>query len=112
LERRLNSKNAYLRKNQNIVYYVYILTNSNRSVLYVGVTNDLKVRLNYHQSPSLSSNSFTKKYKAYFLIYFETYSQVIDAISREKEIKGWTRKRKEELINTQNKSWKFLNDSM
>ncbi|WP_313191236.1 GIY-YIG nuclease family protein [Sphingobacterium sp.] len=92
------------------MYYVYILTNSNRTVLYVGVTNDLKVRLTFHKSPSLSHNSFTNRYKVYFLIYFETFSHVLDAITREKEIKRWTRKRKEELINTQNKEWKFLND--
>lgn len=65
-------------------FYVYILTNKNRNVLYTGVTNNLKLRLQQHKS-KLNPNSFTSKYNSHFLIYFEKFSWIQLAIEREKE---------------------------
>jgi putative endonuclease len=93
-------------------YYVYILTNKAKTVLYTGFTNDLKDRLNFHQNPEANSKAFTTKYKCYYLIYWEHYSDVEVAINREKEIKGWVRAKKEALINDFNPKWRFLNDEI
>ncbi|WP_417431303.1 GIY-YIG nuclease family protein [Halpernia sp.] len=93
-------------------YYVYILTNKIKTVLYTGVTNDLKNRLYWHKNPEAISRHFTTKYKCYFLIFFEHYQDIDIAINREKQIKGWTRKKKDELISNFNSSWRFLNDEV
>ena len=95
-------------------YYVYITTNKNKTVLYTGITNDLRRRLWEHEQSSHVPNtkSFTGKYNAYYLIYYEVYGQVTDAIAREKEIKGWRSEKKEALINKMNPEWKFLNDEV
>lgn len=90
-------------------YFVYILTNKNKTVLYIGVTNDLEIRLRQHINGE-NTVAFTKKYNCHFLAYFERFQCVNDAIAREKELKGWTRNRKNLLIETENKNWKFLND--
>lgn len=92
-------------------YYVYILTNKNKTVLYVGLTNDLHRRLIEHEQSSTTANSksFTGKYNVHFLIYYETFGHISDAIAREKEIKDWRREKKEALINKLNPDWKFLN---
>ena len=93
-------------------YFVYILTNKNKTVLYTGVTNNLRERL-YHHKNSLENNySFTKRYNCYYLIYFEQFIEVDQAIAREKEIKGWKRNKKNKLITSFNAEWKFLNDEM
>ncbi len=88
-------------------YYTYILTNQNKTVLYVGVTNDLQTRLSQHR---LKKKTFTYRYNCFHLVYYEQYSKVEYAISREKEIKRWRRKRKEELINKTNPNWDFLEE--
>jgi putative endonuclease len=95
-------------------YFVYITTNKNKTVLYTGVTNDLRARLAQHQQSSLSfpSSSFAGKYNAVFLIYYERFDFIEHAIEREKEIKGWRRSKKEALIATLNPEWKFLNDEI
>lgn len=93
-------------------YYVYILTNKIKSVLYIGVTNDLKTRLYYHQNPEANSKHFTHKYQCKYLVYFEHYQNIEIAIDREKQLKKWNRKKKENLINTKNSSWSFLNDEI
>ena len=93
-------------------YYVYILTNKNKTVLYTGVTNNLKERLYFHQNPLPFSKAFTTKYKCYFLVYFEHFFEIDDAIKREKQIKGKSRAKKELLINKFNADWKFLNNSI
>ena len=95
-------------------YAVYILTNFNKTVLYIGVTNDLEQRLIEHfiDSNNPLSNKFTAKYKAIYLVYYESYNYVNDAIAREKEIKKWRREKKEKLIFSFNPEWKFLNDSL
>ncbi|GGE09653.1 hypothetical protein GCM10011516_04210 [Sphingobacterium cellulitidis] len=61
---------------------------------------------------TLSQNAYTKKYKVFYLIYFEAFAEVVDAIKREKEIDSMSRKMKEELINSKNKNWEFLNDKI
>lgn len=93
-------------------YFVYILTNKNRKVLYTGVTNNLRERLFWHIYSEEVSNHFAAKYKCFYLIYFEQFNDVKVAISREKQIKGWTRKKKEDLISSFNSSWNFLNDEI
>ena len=93
-------------------YFVYILTNKNKTVLYTGVTNNLKNRLLYHQNNSAIKLSFTSKYKCYYLIYFEQFTEIKQAIIREKQLKGWLRSKKEQLINSINPNWDFLNDTI
>ncbi|WP_102978539.1 MULTISPECIES: GIY-YIG nuclease family protein [Chryseobacterium] len=93
-------------------YYVYILTNKIKTVLYTGVTNDLKSRLYWYQNPEAIDKSFTTKYKCFYLVYFEQFADVETAIKREKQIKGWTRIKKENLIKEFNPTWKFLNDDV
>ena len=90
-------------------YYVYILTNLNKTVLYIGITNDLKARLYWHQNPDAMIKHFTSKYKCFFLVYYEHFQDVEIAIAREKQFKGWTRLKKENLIKDFNPDWKFLN---
>ena len=90
-------------------YYVYILTNKAKTVLYTGVTNDLKIRLQQHKD-SLSPNSFTAKYNVHYLLYFEKFSWIQIAIAKEKEIKGWKKDKKITLIKTINPELNFLND--
>lgn len=93
-------------------YYVYILTNKTKTVLYTGVTNDLKNRLYWHKNPEAIDKSFTSKYKCFYLIYFEHFDDIETAIAREKQIKGWTRQKKENLIKGFNPDWKFLNEEI
>lgn len=92
-------------------YFVYILTNYQKTVLYVGVTNNLEVRIAQHVEGN-SINSFTHKYKCYYLVHYERFQCINDAIDREKEIKSWSRVKKNALIETENKDWKFLNDEI
>lgn len=91
-------------------YYVYILTNFKKNVIYTGVTNNLKERLYWHQNPVLNEKHFTSKYNCHFLIFYEHFTDIDAAIKREKQIKGWTRAKKEALINNFNPEWKFLNE--
>lgn len=90
------------------MFYVYILTNKNRTVLYTGVTNNLHRRLYQHKT-KLNPNSFTARYNVEFLIYYEKFVWVRQAIAREKEIKDWTRAKKLELIRSVNPNMDFLN---
>lgn len=89
-------------------YYVYILTNKVKTVLYTGVTNNLKIRLAQHKE-LLNPNSFTAKYKVHYLLYFEKFTWIQQAIAKEKEIKGWKRDKKIILIKTINPELNFLN---
>lgn len=88
-------------------YFVYILTNKYKSVLYIGVTNDLKRRLAEHCSGLIKG--FTSKYRVHYLLYYEEFNDINIAIAREKELKGWIRVRKIELIKTLNPQLDFLN---
>jgi putative endonuclease len=92
-------------------YSVYILTNFNKTVLYIGVTNNLEQRLieHYLESSNPLSNKFTAKYKAIYLVYYEDYRYIKEAIAREKELKKWRREKKDNLINTTNPNRDFLN---
>ncbi len=85
-------------------YYVYILTNSHRNVLYTGVTNDL-VRRVYEHKHHLDKGSFTARYNVEILVYYEIATDIEAAIEREKQIKGWNRKRKNKLIERKNPNW-------
>ncbi len=87
-------------------YYVYILTNQRCTVLYTGVTNNLKRRLGEHQQGD--GNGFATRYKANRLVYYETFEDVHSAIGREKQIKSWPRLRKIELVDTVNPEWRNL----
>ena len=88
-------------------YYVYLLKNANKTVLYTGVTNNLPKRVYEHKN-HLDKGSFTDRYNVENLIYYESTSDVTVAIEREKQIKGWNRKRKEKLIASKNPNWDDL----
>lgn len=75
-------------------YCVYILTNKIKTVLYTGMTNDLEQRLIEHYLDRIERKTFTGKYNCHFLVFYENYGYVNDAIAREKEIKGWLRSKK------------------
>jgi putative endonuclease len=83
-------------------YYVYVLTNKSRT-LYVGVTGNLALRLYQHQNKLVEG--FTKRYNITQLVYVEQTDHVIDAIAREKEIKGWRRSKKIALVESVNPQW-------
>ena len=95
---------SYIMKEHN--YYVYILTNKNKGVLYIGVTNSLDQRLTEHNFAK--SSSFTGKYNCHYLLYYEHFQYINRAIEREKQIKGWLRKKKEELINRRHNGLNYL----
>ena len=88
-------------------YYIYILSNENKNVIYTGVTNDL-VRRVYEHKEHLDKGSFTSRYNVENLVYYEVTSNVEAAIEREKQIKGWNRKRKNKLIESKNPNWDDL----
>jgi putative endonuclease len=90
-------------------YFIYITTNPGRSTLYIGMTNNLSKRIKQHQLNKGNPKTFAGRYYCYKLIYYETYRTAIKAIEREKELKKWSRKKKEELINSVNPEWNFLN---
>ena len=87
-------------------YFVYLLTNKNNSVLYTGVTNNLERRVAEHKF--MAKNGFTFRYNVNRLVYFETTNDIRSAIEREKQIKNYSRKRKNELVNGMNPDWKDL----
>jgi putative endonuclease len=87
-------------------YYVYILTNSDHRVLYTGVTNDLSRRVWEHREKL--ADSFTKRYNVSKLVYYEVYSDINEAIGREKQLKAGSRHRKVALINSVNAEWRDL----
>jgi putative endonuclease len=82
------------------LYYLYIVTNYNKTVLYTGITNNLEQRIIEHYTGQ--PNRFTTEYKAYYLLYYESSKYINNIIAREKEIKGWLREKKENLISSFN----------
>jgi putative endonuclease len=86
---------------------VYIMTNETKTTLYVGVTSDLKKRVWEHKN-FIFSESFTSKYKLTNLVYYEGFHRIEEAIGREKQIKGGSRKQKVELILSMNSEWDDL----
>lgn len=89
------------------MYYVYIMTNKNNTVLYTGVTNDLQRRVVEHKTKT-KINSFTARYNVNKLVFFETTNDVNGAIVREKQIKAGSRAKKIALINETNEKWEDL----
>lgn len=90
-------------------YNVYIVTNVQKTVLYLGVTNDLARRVSEHWSNRGDQKTFAGKYSCHNLVYFENHQYIEDAICREKEIKKWRRQKKVDLIESINPDWQFLN---
>jgi putative endonuclease len=91
-----------------MAYCVYITTNPAKAVLYIGVMNDLARRLGQHYENRGSKGTFAGRYFCYNLLYFEQFTDIKAAISREKELKGWTRAKKNALVATMNPAWDFL----
>ena len=87
-------------------YYIYIITNEINSVLYTGVTNDLKKRIYEHKSKLIKG--FTEKYNVDILVYYEVFDDIKDAIAREKQIKAGSRQKKIDLIESLNPKWDDL----
>jgi len=87
-------------------YYVYLLTNWNDKVMYVGVTNNLEKRIYEHKNKLVKG--FTEKYNVHKLVYYEESNDIMAAIEREKEIKKWRREKKDYLVNQANSEWKDL----
>ena len=85
---------------------VYILTNDNKTTLYVGVTSDIEQRVAQHRSGE--GDAFTRRYGLHKLVLVEYHTTMMGAIAREKQLKGWSRKRKDELIRSINPLWKDL----
>jgi len=86
---------------------VYVLTNQHNTVLYTGVTSDLTSRMHQHRAHR-DRRSFAARYNADKLVFFETTPNILAAIAREKQIKGWTRARKVVLIESTNPEWRDL----
>jgi putative endonuclease len=93
-------------------YFIYITTNPAKTVLYIGVTNDLKRRLFEHQENKGKINSFAGKFYCYNLLYYEHFTNIEHAIEREKQLKNWSRKKKEDLIKRENPNGYFLNNEV
>jgi len=88
------------------IYYVYIITNTSHKVLYTGVTNNLERRCFEHKQKKVKG--FTNRYNVDKLIYYEIFDFIDFAIAREKQIKGYSRSKKEAIINKFNKEWRDL----
>jgi putative endonuclease len=89
-------------------YYVYMLTNERRTVLYIGVTGDLQSRLRQHQAAERPG--FTQRYRVNRLVHYETYPDILTAIAREKKLKSWTRAKKNAVVETANAKWNDLSE--
>ena len=92
-------------------YYVYIITNKYRSTYYIGMTNNLGLRLQQHkENIEKGIKTFASKYNIQFLVYYEKFTWVQLAIAREKELKSWRREKKLDLIKSFNENFEFLNN--
>jgi putative endonuclease len=91
--------------------FVYILTNKHKTVLYIGVTSDLKARVWEHEN-RVHEGSFTDQYHVVYLIYYEFWDSIVLAIDREKQLKRWSRLKKETLVNSLNPEWRCLNEEI
>ncbi|MCC5669117.1 GIY-YIG nuclease family protein [Nostoc sp. CHAB 5784] len=91
-------------------YYLYIMTNNYNSVLYTGVTNNLQRRVYEHKEKMIEG--FTKKYNITKLVYYEIFEDAYTAISREKQIKAGSRRKKIDLVNRINQEWRDLYDAL
>ena len=88
------------------MHYTYILTSKKNGTLYIGVTNNLIKRIYEHKNNLV--DGFTKKYGVHYLVYFEEYQDITEAILREKRLKKWNRQWKIELIEKNNPNWRDL----
>ena len=93
------------------MYYVYLLTNASGVTLYTGVTRDL-IRRMYEHRNHLDPDCFTARYGVHKLVYYETATDVRAAIGREKQIKSWSRSRKNALVESMNPRWEDLYNSI
>jgi len=91
-------------------YYIYIISNWNNKVIYVGMTNDLERRIYEHKNKIFEG--FSKKYNLNKLVYYEYTNDVNAAIQREKQIKKWRREKKNSLVESRNPEWKDLADEL
>ena len=92
------------------MYYVYMMTNWSNNVLYIGVTNNLLRRTLEHKSKTVPG--FTQRYNLHKLVYFEDFTNINQAIDREKQLKGWKREKKNQLVNEFNKDWLDLSKAL
>ena len=92
------------------MYYVYILTNKDNRVMYIGMTNNLVRRIGEHKSEFV--DCFTKRYHVHNLVYFEEYSDVNAAIAREKQLKSWSRAKKNALVRSKNPDFADLSSEL
>ena len=92
-------------------YYVYILSNCTNTTIYTGVTNNL-IRRVYEHRQNADPHSFTAKYDIHKLVYFEYTGDVKAALEREKQIKSWSRAKKNKLVNTKNPQWVDLYETL
>ncbi|EJF08268.1 GIY-YIG nuclease family protein [Pontibacter sp. BAB1700] len=93
-------------------YFVYITSNPKKTTLYIGVTNELTRRMDEHVLNAGVPTSFAGRYYCFNLVYYERFTYVQHAIEREKQLKKWSRKKKDELIRDFNPEWKPLNDEV
>jgi len=91
-------------------FYVYIMTNNRNTVLYTGVTNNIRKRVYEHRQKL--AEGFTKKYNLVKLVYYESFGDSISAIKREKQIKAGSRRKKEDMINSVNERWQDLYETL
>jgi putative endonuclease len=94
----------------NNYFYIYILTTTQNTALYTGVTNNLIRRVYEHKNDF--TTGFTKKYHVHKLVYYETGESILSAIERERQIKSWRREKKNEMINAFNPDWHDLYDEL
>jgi putative endonuclease len=90
--------------------FVYLMTNKTQTTLYTGVTSSLVRRVTQHRNGEIQG--FTTRYNINCLVYFESFNDIRDAIGREKQIKGWTRAKKEALVGAKNPEWNDLSESV
>ncbi len=90
--------------------YIYIMSNKLRTVLYIGVTTNLENRVQQHKDEH--GSNFTEKYNCGYLLYFEFYTSIVDAIKREKQLKKWKRSWKEDLIKKHNPKLRDLSNGL
>ena len=94
------------------VYYLYIVTNPNKTTLYTGVTNNLSARIIEHWENRGQFGTFAGRYFCYNLLYYECFQFIQDAIDKEKKVKKWDRAKKDALIQTKNPEMTFLNEKV
>jgi len=92
------------------LFCVYIMTNKYNTVLYIGITSNLEGRVWQHKEKVIPS--FTSRYNINKLVYYETTTEPVSAITREKQLKGWSRRKKRDLISNINPKWKDLSKEL